>query len=80
MRWKEKKSNVRRTDKLSHLEDVTKQLNARRGCGSVGTVVASDSRGSNLVIGKNLYRTLTVNCIEKTKRKRGREWPILQNN
>ena len=24
-------------------------------------------RGSNPVIGKNLYRTFTVNCIEKTK-------------
>ena len=38
-------------------------------------------RGSNPVIGKNLYRTFTVNCIEKTrKRKRGREWPIFKKN
>ena len=36
---------------------------------------------SNPVIGKNLYQTLTVNCIEKTKiMKKGREWPILKNS
>ena len=36
-------------------------------------------RGSNPVIGKKLYQTLTVNCIEKTKiKKRGREWPIFK--
>ena len=29
-------------------------------------------RGSNPVIGKNLYRTFTVNCIEKTKIKKKR--------
>ena len=29
-------------------------------------------RGSNPVIGKNLYRTFTVNCIEKTKIKEKR--------
>ena len=34
-------------------------------------------RGSNPVIGKNLFWTFTVNCIEKTKMKKsGREWPI----
>ena len=31
-----------------------------------------DGRGSNLVICKNLYCTLTVNCIEKTKVKKKR--------
>ena len=29
-------------------------------------------RSSNPVIGKNLYRTFTVNCIEKTKIKKKR--------
>ena len=39
-------------------------------------------RGSSPVISKNLYRELTVNCIEKTKNeeKRGREWTIFNNN
>ena len=32
----------------------------------------SEVRGSNPVIGKNLYRTFTVNCIEKTKIKKKR--------
>ena len=35
------------------------------GCGSVGRVIASKSRGP--VISKNIYWTITVNCIEKTK-------------
>ena len=36
----------------------------------------SEVHGSNPVIGNNFYWMLTVNCIEKTKRKRGRERPI----
>ena len=35
--------------------------------------------GLNPVIHKNLCRTFTVNCIEKTKiKKRGQEWPIFK--
>ena len=38
-------------------------------------------RSSNPVIGKNLYWTFTVNCIEKTRvRKRGRELPNFLKN
>ena len=45
-----------------------------RDSGSVGRVVASDPevRGSNPVIGKNLYRTFTFSCFEKTKIKKKR--------
>ena len=32
--------------------------------------------GSNLVMGKKYIEHFTVFCIEKMKRKRGREWPI----
>ena len=44
------------------------------GCGSVGRAIASNFRvrGSNPVIGKILHRTLTINCIEKTKIKKKR--------
>ena len=35
-------------------------------------------RGSNPVIGKNLYRTFTVSCIEKTKKKEAGNGPFLQ--
>ena len=44
------------------------------GCGSVGRAIASNYRvrGSNPVIGKILHRTLTINCIEKTKIKKKR--------
>ena len=34
-------------------------------------------RGSNPVIGKNLYSTFTVNCIEKPKIKQ--KWPGMAN-
>ena len=51
------------------------------GWGSVGRVVASDSRGLRFesTHWQNVYRTFNVNSIEKTKKiKRGREWPIFQ--
>ena len=48
------------------------------GCGSVAGVVP-EVHGSNPVIGKNLYWTFAVSCIEKTKiEKRGRVLPILR--
>ena len=37
--------------------------------------------GPNPVVGKYLYRTFSVNCIEKMKIKKKRpEWPILLKN
>ena len=36
------------------------------------SLLIPEVRGSNPVIGKNLYRTFTVNCIEKTKIKKKR--------
>ena len=32
--------------------------------------------GSNPVIGKKIHLMFSVNCIEKTKIKKGRDWPI----
>ena len=48
------------------------------GCGAVSRAVASDTRNSRFKSShwQTLYYLLTVYCIEKTKRKRGREWPI----
>ena len=51
------------------------------GCGSVGRMVASDSRGPQFESShcKNLHCTFTVNCIEKTKIKNKRpEWSIFK--
>ena len=41
-----------------------------------------EARGSNPAIGKNLYWTFTVNCIEKTKIKKKEAWngPFLKTN
>ena len=52
------------------------------GCDSVGRAVASDTKGPRFESShwQNLYWAFvylsTINCIEKTKIKRGREWPI----
>ena len=50
------------------------------GCGSVGRVVTSYTRGPRFESShrqKFIEHLFTVNYIEKTyKRKRGREWPI----
>ena len=51
------------------------------GCGSVGRAVASNTRGQRFEPRHRQIFTdhlITVNCIEKTKRKRGQEWPILK--
>ena len=58
-------------DKQSRIELKFKNW----GSGCVAQLVErslpiSEVRGSNPVIGKNLYRTFTVNCIEKTKIKK----------
>ena len=60
-------------------------LKVGSGCGSVGRAVASDTevRGSNPVIGKNLFIYCTFVycqlCIEKTKMKKKRPgWPIFK--
>ena len=54
------------------------------GCGSVGTVVASDTRGAQFesVIGEiSIEHLITVNCIEKTKikQKESRNGPFMKS-
>ena len=58
----------------------SKQLLVGSGCGSVGRVVASDTKGPQFESSYrqkfifNIYLLFIINCIEI----RGREWPTLQ--
>ena len=52
------------------------------GCGSVGTAVASDTRGPRFHSSHQKTYLFILNCIEKTtiKEKRDRDWPRFKKN
>ena len=60
---------------INNLKTTHKQNNENdSGCGSVGRVVASDTRGLQFESShrQNFIHVFTINCIEKTKLKKKR--------